>query len=148
MQINEVGLNFIKEREGFSSHPYYDDAHVPTIGYGFTYYPNGRRVTITDSPITEEEASGVLELLLRQYELATDSMTRDDITQNQFNALVSFCYNVGVQNLRGSTLLKTVNQNPNNPEIAEQFMRWVYSGHKKNKGLAIRRSLEAKLYFS
>lgn len=146
-KINSLGSELIRNEEGFSSSPYYDSAHIATIGYGFTYYPNGRRVTMQDSPITEEEAIGILEILLSHYEVAVDSMTRDDITQNQFNALVSFTYNVGIKALQTSHLLRAVNINPNDPNIHFEFEKWIYSGGKKNKGLMNRRIKEINMYY-
>ena len=73
-------------------------------------------------------------------------MTRDDITQDQFDALVSFAYNVGSQALRGSTLLKKVNKDPNDKTISLEFTKWVKAGGKTLQGLVTRRISEAKLY--
>lgn len=148
IKASETGINLIKRFEGFSASPYICPAGVPTIGYGFTYYPNGKRVTMQDSPISEEWAEEVLRRLLQEYELATDSLTRDDLTQNQFDALVSFCYNVGVTNFRHSTLLKLVNTNPTEPNIAKQFRRWNKSNGRVIKGLVKRREAEIALYFA
>jgi lysozyme len=75
-------------------------------------------------------------------------MAVDTITQNQFNALVSFAYNLGAQSLKGSTLLKKVNANPNDPTIAVEFLKWVNAGGRKVAGLVRRREAEANLYFT
>lgn len=147
MKVDNKGLDLIKQFEGFSGKPYLDSIGVPTIGYGFTYYPNGKRVTMNDSQISEEHATTLLAEIIKPYEVGVDSMTRDDITQNQFNALVSFAYNLGLKNLQGSTLLKKVNRNPNDKTIKDEFLKWVNAGGKKLQGLVNRRNKEAEVYF-
>ena len=147
MKVDNKGLDLIKQFEGFSGKPYLDSVGMPTIGYGFTYYPNGKRVTMNDSPISEEHATTLLAEIIKPYEVGVDSMTRDDITQNQFNALVSFAYNLGVKSLQGSTLLKKVNRNPNDKTIRDEFLKWVNAGGKKLQGLVNRRNKEAEVYF-
>lgn len=77
-----------------------------------------------------------------------DRYTRDDISQEQFDALVSFAYNLGPSALRRSTLLKKVNRNPNDKGIGYQFKRWVRANGRILKGLQRRRNEEAQLYFS
>jgi lysozyme len=77
-----------------------------------------------------------------------DSYCVDTINQNQFDALVSFCYNVGPGNLKSSTLLKKVNANPNDPTIRTEFLKWNKGGGKVLAGLTRRRTAEANLYFS
>jgi lysozyme len=148
MKIGKQGLDLIKRFEGFSAKPYLCPAGVPTIGYGATYYEDGTKVKLTDAHITEERAMELLRNVLRTYEQAVDSYSRDDITQNQFDALVSFSYNVGTQALKNSTLLKRVNANPLDPDIRVQFMRWNKGGGVILKGLTKRRQAEADLYFS
>jgi len=123
-------------------------AGVPTIGYGSTYYQNGVKVKLTDPAISEEAAEQLLKVNLVHYERGVDSMTKDHINQTQFDALVSFAYNVGLVNYKNSTLLKRVNADPNDPDIEKQFMRWVRAGGKVIKGLIVRRNAEAALYFS
>ena len=149
-KISENGINLIKRFEGFSSKPYPDPATkgVPyTIGYGATFYPNGKKVTMADKPITEEEAVKLLAYMLEKFEQYVDSYCVDSLTQNQFDALVSFCYNVGPANLKSSTLLKKVNKNPNDPTIKDEFSKWVKASNKTLKGLINRRKAEAELYF-
>ena len=148
MQASQKGLDLIKRFEGFRSKPYLCPAGVPTIGYGSTYYQNGVKVKLTDPAISEEAAEQLLKINLVHYERGVDSMTKDHINQTQFDALVSFAYNVGLVNYKNSTLLKRVNANPNDPDIEKQFMRWVRAGGKVIKGLIVRRNAEAALYFS
>lgn len=146
--ISKKGKDLIKKYEGFRAKPYLCPAKVPTIGYGATYYPDGRKVKLTDSAISEGFATNLLEVMLTPYEKAVDSFCRDDISQNQFDALVSFAYNLGVTALKGSTLLKKVNTNPNDKTIKNEFLKWVNAGNKKLQGLVNRRTEESELYFS
>lgn len=148
MRISERGIALLKHFEGFEAKPYLCSAGVPTIGYGSTYYEDGARVKLSDSYISKERAEALLEKMLSHYEAGVDSMTRDDITQNQYDALVCFAYNVGLTNFRTSTLLKRVNNNPDDPDITKQFMRWTRAGGRIIKGLINRRRLESQLYFS
>jgi len=144
------GIELIKKFEGFSSKPYPDPATkgVPyTIGYGATFYPNGKKVTMDDKPLTKEEATELLKFMLIKFEQYVDSYCIDSINQNQFDALVSFCYNLGPANLKASTLLKKVNKNPNDETIRAEFMKWTKASNKVLKGLVIRRQAEADLYF-
>jgi len=153
--VGAAGLNLIKQKEGFEATPYLCPAKVPTIGYGATYYPKdysvvalrGKRVKLSDPAISELAASTLLTNMLDSYEKGVNSFTRDDINQNQFDALVSFAYNLGIAGLKSSTLLKKVNKNPNDPTIRIEFMKWTYANGKQLKGLVVRRKQEADLYF-
>jgi lysozyme len=142
-----AGIEIIKMFEGFRSAPYKCPAGIPTIGYGATFYPDGKKVTMTDKAVTEDEGTALLQAMLVSFEKYVDSYCRDDINQNQFDALVSFAYNLGPANLKSSTLLKKVNANPNDETIALEFMKWVKAGGKTLKGLVRRREAESQLYF-
>lgn len=146
--ISEKGLNLIKQFEGFLAKPYKCPAGIPTIGYGATYYPNGLKVTMSDKAITEGQASTMLMNMLRTYEKSVDSFCRDDINQNQFDALCAFAYNVGINALKNSTLLKKVNKNPNDPTIRAEFLKWNKANGRALNGLTNRRIAEADLYES
>jgi lysozyme len=141
------GIDLIKAFEGFESKPYKCPAGIPTIGYGATFYPNGKKVTMADTAVTEEQATVLLASMLVSFEKYVDSYCVDTITQNQFDALVSFAYNLGPANLKSSTLLKKVNANPNDESIRLEFMKWVKAGGKTLAGLVRRREAEANLYF-
>lgn len=147
-KASQKGLDLIKRFEGLKLKPYQCPAGIPTIGYGNTYYPSGAKVKLTDPAITKEKAEELLKFLLTSYEKGVDSFCRDDINQNQFDALTSFAYNVGVGNLQKSTLIKKVNRNPNDPTIRAEFMKWNKAGGKVLLGLTRRRQAEADLYFS
>ena len=148
MKIGKKGLELIKKYEGFYSKPYLDPIGIPTIGYGATYYPNNVKVTMKDKPLTEKQASDLLAEMLKVYENQVALLVRKPITQNQFDALVSFTYNLGATNLSKSTLLKKVNANPKDKSIADEFVKWNRAGDKVLNGLTKRRKDEAILYFS
>ena len=148
VNISHKGVALIKKWEGFREQAYICPAGVPTIGYGSTRYEDGRKVQMKDQPISEVRAEMLLYNTLKQFEREVDAMTRDDINQNQFDALVSFAYNLGGHALKSSTLLKLINLNPTNPDIRLQFGRWVYGDGKRLPGLVSRRKDEADLYFS
>jgi lysozyme len=154
-KITKVSENFIHHIEKFECggdvtkylKPYKCPAGVPTIGYGNTFYENGSKVKLTDPLITKEKAQSILRASMDYFEKQVDALVVDSINQNQFDALVDFAYNVGIGNLKSSTLLKKVNKNPNDPTIREEFMKWVFAGGKKLNGLVKRRESEADLYF-
>ena len=147
-KLSLKGFELIKRFEGLSLKPYICPAGIPTIGYGNTYYPNGKKVTLKDEPITQSIADKLLESLLPPYEKAVDSFCRDDISQSQFDALCSFAYNVGIGNLQKSTLIKKVNINPSDPTIKDEFLKWNKGAGKVLAGLTKRRQAESDLYFS
>lgn len=153
--IDSVGFVFLQQREVFSSKPYLCSAGVPTIGFGNTFYPDGRKVSMKDKPITKSYAIEIFEIVVAGFVKDVNSLVTSNITQNQFNALVSFAYNVGsdididtiAEGLGDSTLLKKVNANPNDKTIAKEFAKWNKANGKVNNGLISRRQLETELYF-
>jgi lysozyme len=147
-KISQGGIDLIKKFEGLKLKPYLCSAGVPTIGYGNTFYETGKKVTLNDPVITEKRAEELLAHLLVSFEKYVDSYCRDDISQNQFDALVSFAYNLGPNSLKASTLLKKVNANPSDPTIKAEFLKWTKAGGRVLKGLVLRREAEAALYFS
>jgi lysozyme len=134
--------------EGLKLKPYLCPAGIPTISIGCTYYPDGTKVKLTDESITEDKAKEIFLNVIKHYEQSVDSFCRDDINQNQFDALVSLCYNIGAGALKNSTLLKKVNVDPNNKFIRDSFLGWNKSAGKILQGLTHRRNAEADLYFS
>lgn len=140
------GIDFLIKEEGLILRPYKDSAGIWTIGVGNTYYESGERVKEGDPPITKERAIQLLKNVLKFFEKTVWSTTRDDINQNQFNALLSLCYNIGPVGFKGSTVLKLVNKNPNDPKIAGAFEMWKNAGGKPI--LLRRRQREVKMYFS
>lgn len=142
-KIGEKGLNLIKEFEGLRLVAYKCPAGVWTIGYGHTY-----RVKEGDI-ITEKEATAfLLDDISAAEDIVAGSTMDVELTQNQFDALVSFAYNVGAKNFSDSTLLSKVKVNPDDPTISNEFKKWVYAGKELLTGLVRRRKAEAELYFS
>lgn len=158
MRTSRRGIELIKKFEGFQPRPYRCPAGHLTIGYGTRFYPTigvGRReVLATDPEITEPIAEWILREALREYEEAVLDRLHVELSQSQFDALVSFAYNVGTGNFARSTLARMVASNPNDPGIRAQFARWVYANIdgdpelEKVPGLIKRRAAEADLYFS
>lgn len=147
MRLGSKGLELIKSFEGFYSKPYLDPIGIPTIGYGATYYPNKKKVTMKDKPLTEKEASDLLKEMMVTYENDVKRLVKRELNQNQFDALVSFTYNLGSSNLGKSTLLKKINANPCDKTIKDEFLKWNKAGGKVLNGLTRRRNAEAELYF-
>ena len=148
MKLNDKGYDLIKRFEGYSDRPYKCPAGISTIGYGNTYYPNGTKVKITDKQITREYANEILAHTADEFAADVLKLVKTNITVNQLNALTSFAYNVGVANLQKSTLLKLVNVNPNDGNIAKEFLKWNKAAGKELKGLTNRRIAESALYFT
>ena len=148
MKLDSKGYSLIKEFEGFSDRPYKCSANIPTIGYGNTFYPDGKRVSMLDKQITKEYADEIFKYVVDNFAFKVSKLIKSKVTQNQFNALVSFAYNVGIGNLEKSTLLKLVNINPNDAMIAKQFLRWNKAKGKELKGLTNRRIKESALYYT
>lgn len=145
--LDQRGRDFLAKEEGIKLKPYLDSVGIPTIGIGCTFYPDGRKVTMNDKPLQNVKAAwDLFDAVNQNFLLTVYSTTRDDITQNQFNALLSLCYNIGTPGFKGSTVLKLVNKNPNDPKIAIAFEMWKSAGGKPI--LLGRRKREAKLYFS
>lgn len=143
-KTSKVGLDFIAQEEGLRLKPYKCSAGVPTIGIGSTYYEDGTKVKMTDAPITKERAYTLFENVLKHYEMCVYTCTRDDINQNQFDALVSLAFNIGTNALKKSTLIKRVNKNPKGADIEGAFLMWKNAGGKPI--LLERRKREYKLY--
>lgn len=148
-QLDQAGLNLIKQFEGCILHPYLDQVGIPTIGFGQTYYPaTGKKVTMQDPPITRQQADEMFLVMLKPYELAVYSTTRDDITQNNFNALVSLTYNIGTAGFKTSTVHRLVNEGIADERLEAAFLMWKKAGGKVVQGLINRRKKEYQVYIS
>ena len=145
MKTSDTGLALIKSFEGFSARPYLCPAGIPTIGYGATYYPDGRRVTMQDKPVSEVDATDMLRSMLTRYEAGVSRYVQVPLTQGQFDALVSFAYNVGLSALKNSTLLRVLNAR-DYAGAAAQFARWNRAGGKVLPGLTRRREAERVMF--
>lgn len=146
MIVSKKGLDLIKEFESFKSKPYLCPAGVPTIGYGSTYYPDGKKVTLQDKEITEQKACEILEYIAnKDFGNNINKVVKVSLTQNQFDALVSFTYNVGNGNFNSSTLLKLLS-NGFYSEASMQILRWDKSKGVPLSGLTKRRKAEKELF--
>ena len=141
MEASEILIEQIKAFEGLRLESYRDAAGVLTIGYGHT----GSDISEGDR-ISEYWA---MELLRNDLGAAEAAVRRLHVarTQGQFDALVSFVFNLGIGRLQGSTLLKVIREGGSRHRIRQEFKRWVYAGGKKLRGLEHRREWEAKRFF-
>lgn len=142
-----LGLNLIKKWEGLRLSAYLCAAGVPTIGYGSTRYPNGKKIMLGEKLASEKEATQLLLATLSPYEDAVNKHL-PNLNQCQFDALVAFSYNVGTGALVKSTLMRKAKANSADPSIVDEFLKWNKAGGKALTGLTNRRREEANLYFS
>jgi lysozyme len=155
MKSDTKGKQLTKSFEHCSLVPYLCPGGVATIGWGNTIYPNGKKVTIRDKPITQTFADEMFEFIYSLFEKDVASLLKVNVNQNQFNALVDFAYNVCSdidqdeipEGLGDSTLLKKVNRNPNDVTIAAEFMKWNKAKGKVLNGLTRRRQANVAMYF-
>lgn len=155
IRINDDCINLIKSFEGLELEAYHGKADRPeidTIGYGTIKYPptyrGGKMVKVGDPAITEAQAVEFLKYEVNKILPTLDLLLRDNLTINQFGALVSFAYNLGTGAVKQSHLREKVNKDPNDPAIRAEFMKWTCSnGECGIKGLVRRRKAEADLYF-
>ena len=141
MKTSHKGIDLIKEFEGLRLKAYKCPGGVWTIGYGHTAGVKPGMV------ISEAQAEEYLKADLIAFERYLNGLGLA-LNQNQFDALISFIYNVGTGNFTNSTLLLKVRANPQDNSIMDEFLRWVYSKGRVLPGLQRRRLAEMKLYFS
>ncbi|CAD0220279.1 lysozyme [Chryseobacterium sp. JV274] len=145
MKTSQKGIDLIVSFEGFSAKPYLDSAGIPTIGYGNTYYPGGKKVTMKDPAITKEKGAELFASVLPTYEKIVNSKVKIALNQNQFDALVSHTYNTG----GSDTLFSLINKKATDSEIKNWFTkRYITAGGKTLNGLIRRRKAEADLFFA
>lgn len=157
-KVSPTGIALIHHFESCILQPYLCPAGVPTIGWGNTIYENGRKVTMRDAAISQERADALFAFILQLFENEVNSLLKVQLKQWQFDALVSFAYNVGSdidadnipEGLGDSTLLHLVNKLPNDPRITVEFLKWnkTWSNGKRvvSNGLVRRRTIEAHYY--
>ncbi len=141
MKASEKAYSLIRQFEGLRLTAYSCPAGVWTIGFGHT------SEVVHGMSISKEQAE---EFLSQDIARAEDIVNAEclNLRQCQFDALVSFVFNVGGVNFRKSTLLKKIKANPNGNSIMDEFLRWVYAKGVVLPGLQKRRLAEMKLYFS
>jgi len=142
MKISQNGLNLIKHFEGFSALPYLCPAGYFTIGYGHVM-TKAERATL--SRVSAEEAEDFLKMDVRIAQRAVSRLIAVPLDQNQFDALVSFTFNLGAACLQRSTLRRVLNGGDYDAAPA-QIIRFVWAGGRKLPGLMRRRAAEAGLY--
>ena len=140
MKVSDILMTQLMVMEGLSLEAYEDCAGVPTIGYGHT-----RNVKMGDR-ISKYWAKELLKDDVREVEQQVLDLNVAQ-TQGQFDALVSFTFNLGIGRLKSSTLLKVIREGGSKNAIKKEFKRWVYAGGKKLRGLELRREWEAKRFF-
>lgn len=146
MKISNNGIELIKQFEGLSLKPYLDAVNIPTIGFGNTFYEDGTKVTLKDKPITEQRATELLEFIANKtFGENINKVVKVPLNQNQFDALVSFSYNIGNKNFNWSTLLKKLNQS-DYEGCSLEFGRWNQANGKILNGLVLRRQKERELF--
>lgn len=143
-KINNETLNLIKSFEGLELKAYKDAVGVWTIGYGHTSMA-GPPVVKAGMTITEKEAEDMLLHDLKKYADAVDKYITVDLNDNQYGALVSFCYNVGPGNFKGSSVVAYVNSK-RFTEVPKRLALWNKAGGKVLRGLTRRRDAEGKLF--
>ena len=141
--ITKDGLNLIKTFEGFEPEIYLDAAGLPTIGYGHLIRKGEHKMF--ENGISESAAGALLAKDVQLAEQAVLRLIRVPLTDGQFDALVSFTFNLGGGALQRSTLRRKINRGEHE-EVPRELMRWVWAGGRKLKGLMRRRAAEAELY--
>ncbi|HAU4295918.1 MULTISPECIES: lysozyme [Serratia] len=146
MQVSNKGISLIKQFEGCELNAYQDSVGVWTIGYGWTQPVDGRKIG-SGMLIDQATAERLLKCGLVQYEQGVNQLVKVIITQGQFDALVSFAYNLGLRSLSASTLLRKLNAG-DQQGAADEFGKWVNAGGVRLNGLVKRREAERKLFLS
>ncbi|MFW2082535.1 lysozyme [Acinetobacter guillouiae] len=145
-QVSPQGVDLICGFEGLELKAYDDGVGVCTIGYGTTIYPHGKAVQYGDT-CTIEQAKNYMQYDLRRFEQAVNAAVNVPLNQNQFDALVSLSYNIGIGAFKNSTLLKLLNASDYHA-ASHQFDVWIKAGGKTVQGLVNRRAVEKLLFNS
>lgn len=146
MQTSDKGIALIKQFEGCKLTAYQDSVGVWTIGYGWTQPVDGKSIR-AGMTIKQETAERLLKTGLVSYESDVSRLVKVGLTQGQFDALVSFTYNLGARSLSTSTLLRKLNAG-DYVGAADEFIRWNKAGGKVLNGLTRRREAERALFLS
>lgn len=172
MKVSDDCFEKIKLHEGFRSKAYLDGGGVPTIGYGSTFYEDKTKVKIGDI-ITEDRASELFKNVVNKFEVGVNKLLKRTLKQNEFDAIISLVYNIGLGNFTTSTLLSIINSDKymdkkeypisnfgfnNSLNIRVKvdyttltltkanFLKWSFDNSKFIEGLYLRRKKEAELY--
>lgn len=149
MLLKQEAVDLIKRFEGYRNKPYLCSAGVPTIGYGSTFYADGTRVTLQDSPINQQIANDLLDLTLNRIFIPGVLRACPVLIKypNKLGAIVSFAYNLGLGRLQSSTLRRKINVEDWDGAAIE-LLKWNLNLGKPSKGLIARREAEKQLFES
>lgn len=156
MKVSPEFFIFLEQEEGYRENMYLDTGGAPTIGIGHLLTRSERssgKIFIHGAPIrwesglSREQVWGLAEADTTKAVEAVNESVQVPLTQNQFNALVSLCYNIGETAFRNSTLVKVLNQKKYS-DVPDQMRRWKFDNGKENKVLKQRREREIKLWMS
>ena len=147
MQLSTNGFNLLAELEVVVLNPYKDSVGIPTIGIGSTYYEDGTKVTMKDKAITKERAIQLAKNVVKSFEARVNKSILLPMTQNQFDAMVLLCYNIGESSFARSSVVRNFNAG-NLQKAADSFLLWNKAGGKVSKGLTNRRQKERNLFLT
>lgn len=145
MRTNKAGQDLIKYWEKLRLDAYHCSAGVCTIGWGSTSYTDGSPIKIGDK-INEQTAQDLFEYHVKKCEDSVSSVIMIPVTDNEFSAMVSLCYNIGTSAFKKSTLVKLLNSKSSKEDVAYQILLWNKSKGKVLNGLSKRRKDEHDLF--
>ena len=147
MKLSDNGFRLLGELEGIVLKPYKDSVGIPTIGIGSTYYEDGTKVKMTDKAITKERAIQLAKNVVKSFEEQVNKSILLPMTQNQFDAMVLLCYNIGKSGFARSSVVRNFNLG-NIQRAADSFLLWNKAGGRVVQGLVNRRNKERSLFLS
>lgn len=147
MKVSDKCVNMIKHHEGFVRKPYQDPIGLWTVGVGHLIGDGKKLPKEWNKEFTDEEVDNILCEDLERFEIGIQRLTKVSLTQSQFDALVSFSFNVGLGNFQSSTLRSKLNRG-DYEGASNEFPKWRKAGGKILKGLVRRRADERNLFLS
>ena len=147
MKLSANGFKLLGELEGIVLRPYRDSVGIPTIGIGSTYYEDGTKVKMSDKAITKERAIQLAKNVVKSFEAQVNKSILPTMVQNQFDAMVLLCYNIGESGFARSSVVRNFNAG-NIQKAADSFLLWNKAGGKVVRGLVNRRNIERTLFLS
>ena len=147
MQLSSNGFKLLGELEGIVLKPYRDSVGIPTIGIGSTHYEDGTKVRMADKPITTERAIQLAKNVVKSFEAKVNDVILLPMTQNQFDAMVLLCYNIGESGFARSSVVRHFNKG-NLQKAADSFLLWNKAGGRVLSGLTNRRKKERELFLT
>ena len=147
MKLSANGFKLLGELEGIVLRPYRDSVGIPTIGIGSTYYEDGTKVKMSDKAITKERAIQLAKNVVKSFEAQVNKSILPTMVQNQFDAMVLLCYNIGESGFARSSVVRNFKAG-NIQKAADSFLLWNKAGGKVVRGLVNRRNIERTLFLS